>query len=73
MDHQLPMVNEFGLPDGGFGAGVPSADLLVGGPNGASDSRGSGGSNGTRNGSPEFMSSGSFSEPQNMQNEQLVW
>lgn len=78
MDHggQIPMVNEFGLPDGGFGAGVPSSDLLVGGPNGASDSRGSGsggGSNGTRNGSPEFMSSGSFSEPQNMQNEQLVW
>lgn len=29
--------------------------------------------NGPRSASPEFMTAGNFSEPQNMQNETLVW
>lgn len=69
MDHAgpVPMVNEFGglTPDSNFmnqspgqcGAGNP--DHIINGPRGGSPS--------------EFMSSGNFSEPQNIQNEGLVW
>lgn len=71
MDHggPMPMVGDFGLtPDGAFlnqspGGGGPgpggNPDHIIGGPRGSSPS--------------EFMSSGNFSEPQNMQNEGLVW
>lgn len=70
MDHGGPiqMINEFGAltPEGsnflnqpgGPGSGVPG-EHLMGGPRGG--------------GSPEFMNSGNFSEPQNMQNEGLAW
>lgn len=72
----MPMVNEFGgmtlesnfagsNQGGGGGGGVNgpgngvNQDHLI---------------NNQRNGSPsEFMGSGNFSEPQNMQNEGLVW
>lgn len=66
MDHggPIPMVNDFGglTPDSSF-LNQP------GGPGGGSDHL----LNGPRGGSPEFMNSGNFSEPQNMQNEGLVW
>lgn len=71
MDHPgpMPMVGDFGglTPESSFlnqpggpnsGGGSGSSDHLLGGP---------------RGNSPEFMSSGNFSEPQNMQNEGLVW
>lgn len=76
MDHAgpIPMVNDFGgmTPDSNFMNQSP-------GQGGANNNGNSGGNpdhiiNGPRGGSPsEFMSSGNFSEPQNMQNEGLVW
>ncbi|XP_058461863.1 LIM/homeobox protein Lhx5 isoform X2 [Malaya genurostris] len=71
MDHSgpIPMVNDFGgmTPDTNF----------LGQPNGPPGNAGAGGASenmigGPRPGSPEFMTSGNFSEPQNMQNEGLV-
>lgn len=81
MDHSgpIPMVNEFGgmTPDSGF-MGQPTGPPGNAGPggvlgnvNGNGPEHMLGGPRG--GGSPEFMSSGNFSEPQNMQNEQLVW
>lgn len=77
MDHNgpIPMVNEFNgmTPDGGFmnqgggGPGGPGVNQNGGGP-GNDHMLG-----GPRGGSPEFLSNGNFSEPQNMQNEGLVW
>lgn len=69
MDHGAPMpIGDFGLapentylnqsPGGGLAAGG-NPDHIIGGPRGNSPS--------------EFMGSGNFSEPQNMQNEGLVW
>lgn len=76
MDHAgpIPMVNDFGgmTPDSNFMNQSPAQG-------GANNNGNSGGNpdhiiNGARGGSPsEFMSSGNFSEPQNMQNEGLVW
>ena len=82
MDHSgpIPMVNEFGgmTPDSGF-MSQPTGPPGNSGPGGNSGGLGNGGGNGPdhmlggpRGGSPEFLSS-NFSEPQNMQNEQLVW
>lgn len=76
MDHggPIPMVSDFGAltPDSSFlnQPGGPG-----GGPGGSGSEHVMGGSggNGARGGSPEFMNSGNFSEPQNMQNEGLVW
>ena len=69
MDHNgpMPMVNDFGNL-------TPESNFLnqQGGPGSGADHILSGGG-GPRGGSPEFMSSGNFSEPQNMQNEGLVW
>lgn len=84
MDHAgpIPMVSDFGgmTPDSSFmnqpsgppgnGGGTGGAGGN-GGSNGPEHLLGSGG--GPRGGSPEFMTSGNFSEPQNMQNEGLVW
>lgn len=82
IDHpsSMPMVSEFGgmTPEsnfmnqnasnqGGGGGGVNGPGNGVNGPDHSLI-------NGQRNGSPsEFMGSGNFSEPQNMQNEGLVW
>lgn len=77
MDHSgpIPMVNEFGLtPDSNFlnqPGGPPMNIASAGGP--PSDLMGGQQQNGPRSGSPEFMTSGNFSEPPNMQNEGLVW
>lgn len=78
IDHpnSMPMVNEFGgmTPESNF-MSQNSSNGGGGGVNGP----GNGVNpdhiiNGQRNGSPsEFMGSGNFSEPQNMQNEGLVW
>lgn len=69
MDHSgpIPMVNDFG------GLTPSESNFLSqqGGPGSGPDHILGGG--GPRGGSPEFMSSGNFSEPQNMQNEGLVW
>lgn len=72
MDHAgpIPMVNE-------FGGMTPDAQFLNQ-PNGPPGGAGNGpdhilGTNGPRGGSPEFIGSNQFSEPQNMQNEGLVW
>lgn len=67
MDHSgpIPMVGDFGMtPESSFmgqQSGPPGngPEHMLGGPRGG--------------GSPEFMTSGNFSEPQNMQNEGLVW
>lgn len=72
MDHAgpIPMVNEFGgmTPEANF-LNQPNAP-----PNGASGTNSDMlGPNGQRGGSPEFLSSGNFSEPPNMQNETMVW
>lgn len=58
-----------GVGPGGGGAGGGGGP--IGG--GAVGSGGSGGNGGPRGGSPEFMGAGNFSEPQNMQNEGMVW
>lgn len=70
MDHGGPIpIGDFGMtPDAGYlnqspGAGMNAANnpehIIGGGPRGNSPS--------------EFMGNGNFSEPQNMQNEGLVW
>lgn len=70
MDHGGPIpIGDFGMsPDAGYlnqspGAGMNAANnaehIIGNGPRGNSPS--------------EFMSNGNFSEPQNMQNEGLVW
>lgn len=74
MDHAgpIPMVNEFSLtPESNFinQAGGQTVNNASNGPP-PDHIMGAGG---PRSGSPEFMSSGNFSEPQNMQNEGLVW
>lgn len=78
IDHpNMPMVNEFGgmAPESNFMNQNPSSQGAGGGVNGP----GNGVNpdhliNSQRNASPsEFMGSGNFSEPQNMQNEGLVW
>ena len=83
MDHSgpIPMVSEFGLtPESNFlsqagpqsmnmaSAGGPPPDHIMGNGGG-----GGGIGGGPRSGSPEFMTSGNFSEPQNMLNEGVVW
>lgn len=77
MDHAgpIPMVNDFGgmtpesafmnQPSGPPGTGPQGTILGVNG-NGSDHMMG-------RGGSPEFMTTGNFSEPQNMQSEQMVW
>ncbi|KAL1403175.1 hypothetical protein pipiens_005775 [Culex pipiens pipiens] len=73
MDHSgpIPMVSDFG--------GMTPETNFLGQPNGPpGNAAGLGGPpenmiGGPRPGSPEFMTSGNFSEPQNMQNEGLVW
>ncbi|XP_065094785.1 LIM/homeobox protein Lhx1 [Ochlerotatus camptorhynchus] len=73
MDHAgpIPMVNEFG--------GITPETNFLNQPNGPPGNAAAGGGppenmiGGPRPGSPEFMTSGNFSEPQNMQNEGLVW
>lgn len=77
IDHpnSMPMVNEFGAmtPESNFmSQNSSSGGGGVNGPgNGVNPDHII---NGQRNGSPsEFMGSGNFSEPQNMQNEGLVW
>ena len=81
MDHTgpIPMVNDFGgmtpesafmnQPTGPPGNNGPQGTIL-GGPGGVN-----GGTEHMmgRGGSPEFMSPGNFTEPQNMQSEQMVW
>lgn len=71
MDHSgpIPMVNEFAgmTPEGNF-MNQPGPGQGAGNGGGPDHILG-----GQRGGSPEFMSSGNFSEPQNMQNEGLVW
>lgn len=78
MDHSgpIPMVSDFGgmTPDSSFmnqPSGPPGSNL--GNGSGGPDHLLGSGIDGPRSGSPEFMSSGNFSEPQNMQNEGLVW
>lgn len=82
MDHSgpIPMVNDFGgmtpesafmnQPSGPPGNGSGPQGTILGGPgvngNGSDHMMG-------RGGSPEFMTTGNFSEPQNMQSEQMVW
>ncbi|XP_059608213.1 LIM/homeobox protein Lhx1 [Phlebotomus argentipes] len=82
MDHAgpIPMVSEFGgmTPDSGFmgqPTGPPGGNGGAGGPGGGPGGGAGAGDmlGGPRGGSPEFLSAGNFSEPQNMQNEQLVW
>lgn len=84
MDHGGPMpIGDFGMtPDAGYmnqspGAGMNAAnnnDHIIGGGAGGGGGGGSGGGGGPRGTSPsEFMGNGNFSEPQNMQNEGLVW
>lgn len=83
MDHAgpIPMVSEFAgmTPDSGFMSqptGPPGGNGGAGGPGGGPGGGAGGGGDmlgGPRGGSPEFLSAGNFSEPQNMQNEQLVW
>lgn len=79
MDHggPIPMVSDFGAltPDSSFlsqpgGPGGGPGGSAGGGPDHVMGGSGGGG---PRGGSPEFMNSGNFSEPQNMQNEGLVW
>lgn len=72
MDHAgpIPMVNEFG--------GITPETNFLNQPNGPPGNAAGGGPpenmiGGPRPGSPEFMTSGNFSEPQNMHNEGLVW
>lgn len=64
MDHSgsLPMVNDFGVmtPDANF-LNQPNGPPVIGGANSSE-----------RPGSPEFMSSGNFSESSSI-NEGLVW
>lgn len=84
MDHAgpIPMVNDFGgmTPDSAFmnqpsgppgGNGAGPQGTVLGGP--GVNGNGPDHMMGHRGGSPEFMSAGNFSEPQNMQNEQMVW
>lgn len=78
MDHAgpIPMVTDFGgmtpesafmnQPSGPPGNGAGPQGSVLG--NGSEHMMG-----GHRGGSPEFMGSGNFSEPQNMQSEQMVW
>lgn len=89
MDHTgpIPMVNEFGLtPESQFlsqTAGPPMNIQSAGGPQPPPDhllaaqqqqqQSQQSQQNGPRSASPEFMSAANFSEPQNMQNETLVW
>lgn len=86
MDHggPIPMVSDFGAltPDSSFlnqpggpggGGGGPGGSASGGPPDHVMGAGGVGGGGGPRGGSPEFMNSGNFSEPQNMQNEGLVW
>ena len=86
MDHSgpIPMVNEFGLtPESNFlsqaggppmniqsavGAPPPPEHMLIQQQQQQQQQQ-----NGPRSASPEFMTSANFSEPQNMQNEGLVW
>lgn len=71
----MPMVGEFGgmTPDSGF-MNQNASNQGGGGVNGPGNGVNPDLLNGQRNASPsEFMGSGNFSEPQNMQNEGLVW
>lgn len=78
MDHSgpIPMVNEFNLtPESNFinqSGGQPVVSAASNGPPPVVTEHIMG-AGGPRSGSPEFMNSGNFSEPQNMQNEGLVW
>lgn len=77
IDHpsSMGMVNDFGgmTPDSNF-INQNSANQGGGGVNGPGSVNPDHVINGQRNSSPsEFMSAGNFSEPQNMQNEGLVW
>ena len=75
MDHSgpIPMVNDFGgmTPEPNFMNQSPGQGAASNGPNNNPDHVLGGGPRGS---SPsEFMSSGNFSEPPNMQSEGLVW
>lgn len=78
IDHpnSMGMVNEFGgmTPDSNFINQSPANQGGGGGVNGPGNVNSEHIINSQRGSSPsEFMNSGNFSEPQNMQNEGLVW
>lgn len=70
-------LNQPGGPGGGGGGGVGGNGGGNIGGGALGPGIGPGGEhmamNGGRGGSPEFMGAGNFSEPQNMQNEGMVW
>lgn len=71
----MPMVGEFGgmTPDSNFMNQNASSQGGGGGVNGPGNGVNPDLINGQRASPSEFMGSGNFSEPQNMQNEGLVW